>query len=165
MLAMSLLSVVLIAVAGFVLAGRRAALSANGVLADLHSRPGYHGLYTALIVVLVGLAVYLLLNIVGSYYLGSSMRAALAELDPTLSGLQAGTVLADARAIATGGVASTEDALRNELSKLYASTEGLRVWVVALATVAAAIAAIPVMSAGKPCSSFWRWTTKPAALS
>ena len=142
MLAMSLLSVVLIAVAGFVLAGRRAAMSADGVLADLHSRPGYHGLYTALVVVLVGLAVYLFVNIAGSYYLGASMRAALTELDPKLGGLQAETVLADARAIATGGVASTEDALRIELSKLYASIESLRVWVVALATFAAAIAAV-----------------------
>ncbi len=138
---MSLLGVLLIAMSGVFTAGRRATALVGGELSVLHSRPGYHGLFVFLVVMLVGLAVYVVLSTIGGFYVGSSMRAALSELDPGLGGLQAETVLSGARAIASGGVASAEDALRIELANLYASTESLRSWVVAIATLGAAVGA------------------------
>ena len=141
MLAMSLLGVVLIAMAGLVLARQRAAGLAGGELSSLHSRPSYHGLFTLLVVLIAGVVVHVALRVLGNWYVGSALDGALTELDPTIVGLQAETVLADARALVAGGITSAEDALRTELAKVFASVDATRTWVVAIGTILAALAA------------------------
>ncbi|MEM7213111.1 MAG: phosphate ABC transporter permease subunit PstC [Pseudomonadota bacterium] len=137
MLSFVLLGIVIIAIVGYVLARGRALAISGGAEAALHSRPGYHGLFTFMTVVLAGLGAYVLTNLFGTWYLGSAMRSALAGIDPTLEGLQAETVLSDARNLATGGIVSATDAMREQLSEVYARTNGLRVWLITIAAIAA----------------------------
>ena len=142
MLAMALLGIVMIAVAAYFAARARAVAVSGGVLATLHSRPAYHGLFALMTVLLVGLAVYIVVNMVGTWYVGSALRGALSDMDPTIAGLQADTVLSDVRAIALGGVTSTTDAMREQLAELFTSINATRVQIVAIISVAAAIAAL-----------------------
>lgn len=142
MLAMALLGIVIISIAGFMSARARAVALSGGTLATLHSRPSYHGLFALTTVLLAGLAVYIVVNAIGIWYVGSALRGALADMDPTIDGLQADTVLSDARAIALGGVKSTTDAMREQLAELFTSINATRIWVVAIASLAAAVAAL-----------------------
>ena len=142
MLSMALFGILIAGVAGFVLARGRALQLSGGALSGLHSRPSYHGLYTALVVLLSGVGAYILTSAAGGWYLSSNMRAALAAFDPTISGLEAETILSDARAIALDRVASTKDAMRESLAEAYASTNGTRIWGIAILSISAAIAAL-----------------------
>lgn len=142
MLAIALLAIFGIALVGFFLARGQALRSAEALAIGLHSRPNYHGYFTVLTVLLVGLLVFVTVNIAGSWYLGSAMRTALSELDPTIGGLQADTVLADARAIATGKIASSTEALQTQLASIYAERDAMRVWIVAVLGIGAAILAL-----------------------
>jgi phosphate transport system permease protein len=141
MLPLTLLGIVILALGAFAMARTKAVAAAGGKYATLHSRPGYHGLYALLCVLLAGLGVYILVSFVGNTLVGSSMRSALAEMAPDLTGLQADTALNDARAIAEGGVASSRDDLRVALSEIFASVEAKRVWAIVILSLAAAAGA------------------------
>ncbi|MEL6997451.1 MAG: phosphate ABC transporter permease subunit PstC [Pseudomonadota bacterium] len=142
MLTIALLGVVILGIAGYVIARQRAVAVSAGETAALHSRPGYHGLYALTVTILVGIGVFIVASAVGSWYLGSSMRSALTDLDPTISGLQADRVLQDARALATGGVTSAVDALREELSGVFSSVNATRLWGITILTLGGSIAAL-----------------------
>ena len=141
MLPLTVLGIAILALGSFVVARSRAVAAAEGRLANLHSRPAYHGLFAFLCVLLVGYGAYLLVNVVASSMVGSTMRSALAEIDPTITGLKAQTVLSDARAIATGGVASAKDALRERLAETFTSANTSRIWAISLLSLGAALAA------------------------
>jgi phosphate transport system permease protein len=141
MLPLTLLGIVVIAIGGFALARSRAVLVADGNLSSLHSRPGYHGLYMLLRVLMFGLGAYILVNIIGSTLVGSQMRATLTELAPDLTGLKADTALSDARAIATGTIASKTDALREALAETFLRIDGQRIWAIAIVSILAALGA------------------------
>ena len=111
MLAFALLGIAGLALAAFVLARSRAVAAAGGRLASLHSRPSYHGLFALLCVLLAGYGTYLVASAVSTSVVGAQMRDALAGLAPEVTGLKAETVLTDARALATGGIASVDDTL------------------------------------------------------
>lgn len=141
MLPLTVLGIAILALAAFVVARSRAVRAAGGTLATLHSRPGYHGLFALLCVLIAGYGAYLLTSVIGASYLGSTMRAALAELDPTLGGLEAGLILADAQALATGRVSSATDELRQHMAEVYTSTDSARVWGISALSLIAAFAA------------------------
>lgn len=141
MLPLTLLGIVVIALAGFALARTRAVAVSGGNLSALHSRPGYHGLFTLLRVLLAGLGAYIVVNVIGSTMVGNQMRAALGELAPDLSGLKGDIVLSDARAIATGAVASKTDAVREALAETFTRADTQRVWTIAIVSILAALGA------------------------
>lgn len=141
MLSLTLLGIALTALAGFFFSRSRALSVSEGVLANLHSRPTYHGLYAALVIVLVGYGVYIVMNIAMSSYVSSTVSGALDERAPELTGLAAETVLADVRALALGGVTSRTDDLRIALSELYVSANATRIWAVTIVALAAALGA------------------------
>lgn len=141
MLPLTVLGIAILALASFVVARSRAVAAAGGALATLHSRPGYHGLFALLCVLFAGYGTYLVVNAVGASYAGSTLRSALNDIDPTLSGLKAETVLSDARAIATGGVAAARDALRERLAEVFASADTTRIWMTSIVSLLAALGA------------------------
>ncbi|MEO1494072.1 MAG: phosphate ABC transporter permease subunit PstC [Pseudomonadota bacterium] len=138
MLPLTLLGIVILALGSFAMARSKAAAEAGGSYASLHSRPGYHGLYALLCVLIGGLAVYIVVSFIGSTMVASTMRSALSDMAPDLTGLRADTALNDARAIAEGAIASTTDDLRIQLSEVFASAETKRVWAIVILSLLAA---------------------------
>ncbi|MEM7061209.1 MAG: phosphate ABC transporter permease subunit PstC [Pseudomonadota bacterium] len=141
MLALTLMAIAGISVIAFVVARSRAVASAGGNLAGMHSRPGYHGLYAWLCVLMTGYGAYIVVNIISSFVVGNQMNSAIAELAPDLEGLQAATALNDARALALGGVASKTDALREELARIFTGINATRIWALTIVSLGAATGA------------------------
>lgn len=141
MLGLTLLAIAGVSVIAFVVASRRAIAAAGGQLASLHSRPGYHGLFAMLCVLIAGFGAYIVANIMASAYVSGQMEAALAEFAPEIEGLQAGSVLSDARALVTGGVTSKVDELREGLAEVYRGLDSMRTWVLVMAGLGASLAA------------------------
>ncbi len=141
MLPLTLLGIVVLAFASFAVARSRAVAAADGNPASLHSRPGYHGLYALLCVLLAGFSVYIIVNIVGTAMVSSTLRSSLGQLAPELQGLKADTAVNDARAIAAGTIASAKDEVRTRLAEIFTSADAKRVWAIAVLSVLAALGA------------------------
>ncbi|MEM9097355.1 MAG: phosphate ABC transporter permease subunit PstC [Pseudomonadota bacterium] len=138
MISLSLLAMVILALVAFVVGRSRAVASAHGSTAILHSRPGYHGLYCLLWVLLAGLGVFLVLNSAMSSYVSNAMQDAAATAAPDMRQIERDLAISDAISLATGGIASKTDEMRQELSVLYASVNGMRDWVVMIGVLLAA---------------------------
>lgn len=110
-----------LAILFYALARTKAVRVANGKLASLHSRPGQHGLYVFLWVFLVGIAVFLIGLILGNWFITSSLIAEIKSASPDLETFRAQLVLSDAKSIASGGIASTVDPLREAISAKFIS--------------------------------------------
>ncbi|MEM9779397.1 MAG: phosphate ABC transporter permease family protein, partial [Pseudomonadota bacterium] len=106
---------VLLMGAGFLMLTRsRAFALADGQLSSLHSRPGYHGLHSFLWVVLVGIACLLLLSMGGSILINAMLMGDIRSALPDAQRIEHQLVISDAKAMANGGVASRNDALREQ---------------------------------------------------
>jgi len=113
----------------FFLAGRSRAVQASGsTLSALHSRPSYHGLYSGLWVLLAGLILLLVISVIWARFNDASLMSAIFEAEPEMSQIEAELVLADAKSIAQGNIASTTDALRTRLADSAGSMEQMRQW-------------------------------------
>ncbi|MEM7190860.1 MAG: phosphate ABC transporter permease family protein, partial [Pseudomonadota bacterium] len=141
MLPLSLLVIVGLSLALFVTARSRAITAAGGRLANLHSRPGYHGMFAMLCVLLAGVGTVMVVNIIGSYMVTGALHDALERIAPDLSDLAAESALNDARALVQGDVVSKTDAVREELAGVFADLNTTRVWVVSVAGVLAGLVA------------------------
>ncbi len=138
----TLLVVFLIALTAFVFARAKAVASAGGRLANLHSRPAYHGLYALLWVAIAGYGTFLVTDLVGLSYVGTVMRDALEQLlsaeGREMLSIEKELVLEDARKIAADRVPSAVDPLREELAARFAAIDGTRIWIVCGASLAMA---------------------------
>ncbi len=141
MLSLSLLAILVLSIAAFVLAQTRAVSLGRGDGNKLHSRPSYHGLYCLLWVLLVGIGVFIILNAALSSYVNTEMHAAVAAAAPDMPQIQRELVISDAIKLASGDVASADDALRQQMVTTYESANGIRTWGVSIGAVIAAIAA------------------------
>ncbi|MEM7745918.1 MAG: phosphate ABC transporter permease subunit PstC [Pseudomonadota bacterium] len=141
MLSLTLIGIMVVSIVAFFMSRSRAYAIAGGRLAELHSRPSYHGLFALLCVLLAGFGAYLIIQIVGSSWVSSHMRSALSDLAPEAVGLQAQTILSDARALANGRLASATDDLRVQLSETFGTADGIRVWALVILSSAAALGA------------------------
>jgi phosphate transport system permease protein len=153
MLPLTLLGIAILSLVAFVTARTKAVAAAGGSLANLHSRPSYHGMFALLCVLIAGFGTYIVTNTAMTAFVGSQMRGALAELAPDITGLAADTVLSDARALVTGGVVSKTDALREQLAEVFASANSTRIWSIVIVSSLAAIAAA-LWSIGKVSAAF-----------
>lgn len=128
MLALTALLVIGLAIGFFILSRAKAISASQGVLANLHSRPSYHGTYVMLWVMIVGLALLLALILGWNAYLDakffSDIRAAL----PDARDIEIELVLSDAKAIAAGLVSSKIDPLREAMAADFARADSLRIW-------------------------------------
>ncbi len=141
MLPLTLLVIAFLAIAGFAVGRNRAITAADGKLANLHSRPSYHGLYCLLWIVIVGYGAYMVAGTAMSSYVAGAMRTAVEANAPDLPDLVKTQAILDAQALATGGIASADDELRRALSERYIEVDSIRTWVIAILSLIAAGAA------------------------
>ncbi|MEM9715694.1 MAG: phosphate ABC transporter permease subunit PstC [Pseudomonadota bacterium] len=113
--------VMLMGLVFFFVAKSRAVSSVNGQLVQLHSRPAFHGLLNLLWVFLVGLILYFLILIVGRAVIDGVLFREIMAASPDLRDIEADLVLADAKSLAQGNVASRTDELRETISDRFAS--------------------------------------------
>ncbi|MEM8790067.1 MAG: phosphate ABC transporter permease subunit PstC [Pseudomonadota bacterium] len=141
MISISLLAMLLLAMLAFVMGRSRAVALAGQRTASLHSRPSYHGLYCLLWVLLAGLGVFIVLNSLLTSYVGSEMQAAVASAAPEMRQIERDLVITDAASLASGGIVSRVDALREEMAEVYASVNTTRDYSVSIGLLAGALIA------------------------
>jgi len=141
MLPLTLIGIAILSTASFFLARTRAHAAASGALSTLHSRPGHHGLFALLCVLIAGFGAFFIASIAVDSWLSGHMRAALADLAPDVTGLEADTVLADVRALAADRATSRIDDLRLALAETQAWANGIRTWILTIIPAVAAIGA------------------------
>ena len=110
----------------FYLAQNKAAALAGDQPASLHSRPNYHGMLSFLAVFMTGITAYLILLIFGSWFINGSLMAKIQAAQPDIEFIRAQLVLSDAKSIASGNIASADDALRQEIAADYKRLSDLR---------------------------------------
>lgn len=123
MIAMTVLLIAAISVLFFSIAQSRALASANGDLARLHSRPSYHGAYVFLWVALTGVGLLLALSQSWGWINDWALLRQIGDV-----GIEANTILSDAKAIAAGNIPSEIDALRDTVAASFSTMESLRIW-------------------------------------
>ncbi len=141
MLGLTILFVIGLAVLFYILARARALRVCNGNVSLLHSRPTYHGLYSLLWVLIVGLVLLLMLSLGWGAYLDQYFLAKIRAALPDAGALQHNLVYADAKAIAAGKISSSSDALREDIAHRYATAEWFRVAITVVVTLLGAIVA------------------------
>jgi len=143
------LAVVLLTLAACVMGRSRAYSVTSGELASLHSLPGYHGFYSALVTFIVGIFALIAMTVLGGFWVDSSVWGALPEDAKTLSFLRQDRLVADAKAIANGQIVSSAadaraEEIRQELSKLYSNQVSLSNYATAAITAVLALLALLV---------------------
>ena len=138
MLTLAFIVVVAAAVSFFMISRNRAVQVADGNLPSLHSRPSYHGMYSALWVAAVGIAVLVLLAIVWSRWNDGAIMSEVMQVAPETSPIEADLILSDVQSLARGNIASKTDELRERLAADYAGMETIRTWGTFFLTIAAA---------------------------
>ena len=138
MLGTTTLLIIAIAIAFLVLSRNRAVAFSNGGTVALHSRPNYHGLYSFLWVVIVGVALLLALSYASNNYLYSTLMGQITDAMPDAEQIERQVVFDDGIAIALGGIASRTDPLREAVAARYSSLAPVVTWGTALIALAAA---------------------------
>jgi len=141
MLTLTFFAILALALAFFVLGRARATSVVGGETRALHSRPNYHGTLALLMSAIAGLGVLFAIGIGWSVWVERSLMGAIFDAMPDMSIIEAQLVLSDARALASGGIASKTDALREQIAGLVQSRENLQVWGTALVSLLAAVLA------------------------
>ncbi|MEL6287881.1 MAG: phosphate ABC transporter permease subunit PstC [Pseudomonadota bacterium] len=144
MLTITALIILAISLAGFVLSRRRAAALAGERPSELHSRPSYHGLYTALTVGLVGIAILLVATTISRPLVDTQLRAALPESVASYNSLRTDRLIEDAKALGRGEIVmrasdDTYAAARAELAEIYGGLNAWREWSIAIASILASV--------------------------
>ncbi len=139
MLTIALIAIIALTIGFFFVGQARAVAAAKGNLATLHSRPSYHGLFAAMWAALAGVVVLLVLSLGWSYLNDQALLNGIADTQPDLAGIERELVLSDAKSIASGNIASRQDALRSQTAEKFASMNNLRVIATALLSIGAAL--------------------------
>jgi phosphate transport system permease protein len=135
MLSITALVIIAAAVVAYFL-GRAHALSvADGHAASLHSLPSYHGFYSALLTLLVGISVLIVGSVFADIWLERNLMSQLPADIKQLSQLQQDRIASDAKAIANNQIVSTAlneraNEVRQALAKTYTASSSLIGWIV-----------------------------------
>jgi len=135
------LAVLGLAAATFALARRRAAAVARDSPAGLHSRPGWHGLYGFLGVLLIGWGLLLVAGLSSDLWIDHVLMTRITTAQPGAAVIADQLVLADAKAIAAGTVSSATGALRDAIAGDFARLMGWRGWLLIALVLGGAIGA------------------------
>ena len=128
MLSFAVLAIFAASLLFFLAARSRAVQAVGGVLAELHSRPSYHGMYSGLWVLLVGLFLLIVVSLAWGRFNDVSLMNSILQAEPVMSEIEAELVLADAKSIAQGNIASRTDDLRTGLAARAGAIEQTRQW-------------------------------------
>ena len=135
--------VLVLAIASYFIARWRAFGMAGDSPASLHSRPSYHGFYSFLWIVLAGIGFLIVLTIIPNYIITTTLLNTIGQALPDSPYIERQLILSDAKALATGAVASKNDMLRQDVSAQYTSLAATWGWVrIALVVGVALMAAV-----------------------
>ena len=142
----TLLIVAMLTLGAFYVSRGRAFSLAAGNYSTLHSRPGYHGLYSALWTAIAGFALVLVVNYLFNFYIDRQLLAALPENVKSLTDLEIERIIIDARQIGLGqSVGEAADATaasaRESLSVVFANLIAFKGYVLVLSGIIAALLA------------------------
>ncbi len=145
------LAVVILTLVAFIVARRRAYAVTSGDLASLHSLPGYHGLYSALVTFFVGGLTLIAATVIAGFWVDAAVLSALPDDARQLSQLRQDRLIADAMAIANGQIVSSAadaraDQIRQGLAGVYASQTAVANYVVAIAALGFSLIALWITS-------------------
>lgn len=118
----------------------RAVAAVSGDLSALHSRPGYHGAFTASWTAIVGFGLLLVGAILGGLFVRTALFDAIPSDLGELSRIQEQRIVNDSMAIAQGRIVATTDAVRESLAETFSNLEFIRQIVVAVLAVGGAVA-------------------------
>lgn len=121
MLSLAAVLVLAAAAAAYYAGQAKAVRLAGGVLSSLHSRPSYHGLYCALWTLLIGWGALLAAAVVSRSMIDGALMGMIEQALPDSRFIERQLILSDAFALARGGIASSTDALREEVAEAAAS--------------------------------------------
>ncbi|MEM1313779.1 MAG: phosphate ABC transporter permease subunit PstC [Pseudomonadota bacterium] len=138
MLSIAAVLVLALAVGAYYAGQSRATRLAGGRLAALHSRPTYHGLYSALWILIAGWGALLIASIVSRSMVDGALMEMIEAALPDSRFIERQLILSDAKSLARGGIASSTDDLRQQVAERAASLGLTRVFAVLLLTAAAA---------------------------
>ncbi|MEM8973579.1 MAG: phosphate ABC transporter permease subunit PstC [Pseudomonadota bacterium] len=143
------LAVVLLTLAAYAMGRSRAYSVTSGELAGLHSLPGYHGFYSALVTFIVGFFVLVTMTVLAGLWVDNSVWGALPEDAKKLSLLRQDRLIADAKAIANGQIVSSAadaraEEIRQELSRLYSNQVSFSNYAIIAITAALSLLALLV---------------------
>ncbi|QPH55329.1 phosphate ABC transporter permease subunit PstC [Pontivivens ytuae] len=138
MLLIAFVLVIALSIAAYGMSRQRAVSSAGGNLAVLHSRPSYHGTYSMLWVLIVGIAVLLIVG-EGWIFLNRSIYfGIIQEARPDAPFIEQQLILSDAWSIRNGGIPSRTDELRTSLAETIGSLDSWRLYVTSALAILAA---------------------------
>lgn len=138
--------IVLLTIAAFTLGYRKAFQVADGTMASLHSRPFYHGLYSALWTGFVGFAVFIVAILAFNRYIDQQLYAALPDDARQYELIKQDRLIESAKALSQGGIVSRaiderDGEIRQALADRFGELSTTRSIVVSLAALLAIAAA------------------------
>ncbi len=122
----------------------RALVLAGGEISSLHSRPVYHGLYSAVWTLLLGIIVFLILSFALDGVVDRQLYSKLPDEMRSIPAIQQDRIIEDAKLIAQGkrvAFAANERvaAVREAIAKEYDTWSIIRNWAVALGSIGIAL--------------------------
>jgi len=132
--------------AAFFWARGRARKVVNGAYADLHSLPSYHGLYSAMVTFILGVAVLVAATLAFNTWIESQLPSALPSAVQEVSDFQKSRIIEDGKALARGDIVSraTSDDIadaRQKVAEAYGSLSSIKVLVVGILAIGMALLA------------------------
>ncbi|GLS30566.1 phosphate transport system permease protein [Mesorhizobium albiziae] len=122
-------------------AGRsRALTSVDGEISKLHSLPGQHGMFLALVSVVPALLALIVWSLITPGIESNIIRSSFANELGGLGVPQVEAFIRDARAIAFGGVVGFTDATKEAAAALYKTVHARSVWIIVAICAVLAIA-------------------------
>lgn len=127
----TLLAIAAISLAAYYFSRQRSIAVAGGNLATLHSRPGYHGLYSALWTAIAGISVLVAVSFAFDSYIHKQLLASLPEAAKGLSDLEVERIIIDAKELANGGIVGqaandTAKLAREQLATVFKNLQSTR---------------------------------------
>ena len=140
-------------VAAYVVGRARALSVVDGEVSRLHSLPGQHGMFLALMVAGPALIAVLLWGLITPRIEASIVKSRFAGELGSMGVPQVEAFIRDAKAIAFGGVAGFSDATKEAAASVYRSIYSTSIWII-IATVALLAVAGFSLSYGKIAPAF-----------
>lgn len=120
--------VVAVAIAAFFMGRFRAIAVAGHNTTALHSRPSYHGMHSFLWVLLSGMGLVIALSVLANLHINTTLLNAIGTALPDAVFIERELILSDAKALASGRVASASDALRHTIAADFTVLAGWWSW-------------------------------------
>lgn len=140
-----------LATAGYFMSRRRSVAVTGGNESILHSRPSYHGLHTALWVMLAGFGVLVVVTIAANWAITSTLTGQISDAKPDAPFIEQQLILSDAKALAEGRVSSSSGVLRQQIAERFDGLDRIRdILLIALTLGAAVLAGLASYSRISP---------------